>query len=145
MKMYLDGKSVNSLHIIKHDIDTNNCTMIPSDLQAGVTCFARGQKVTGTGKSFEFANYGQLTTNSSRYVPTNINVIQVTSIEYPIKLNMDFETIKGSDFANEQVIATVITDDGEYDLVATIQSNIMRITCDKTFRLQIFYGKDNYS
>lgn len=144
MKMYLDGKSVNSLHIIKHDIDTNSATMVASDLQAGITCFARGQKITGTGKSFEFANYGHLDTNLSRYVPTDINVIEIASTEYPIKSNINMTSVNSVDFSNEQLIGTVIINGTEYDLVASVKSNIMKITCDETIRLQIFYGKDNY-
>jgi hypothetical protein len=144
MKMIYGGVPVNSLKVRHYEIDTNSATVQPSDLQAGVTCFARGQKVTGTGKSFEFANYGQYTTNSSKYVPTNINIVEVASSEYPIKLNMNLSLMKDTDFSQEQNIATVIIDGKEYDLVISVKSNIMKVVCDKTVQLQIFYGKDNY-
>lgn len=145
MKMYLGNIPINFLNVTKTDVSTNDATLQASDLQSGITAYAKGKKVTGTGKSFEFANYGHLDTNLSRYVPTDINVIQVTSTEYPIKSNMDFETIKGGDFTNGQTVATVTVNGNEYDLIMSIQSNIMMISCDESVRLQIFYGKDNYS
>ena len=73
--------------------------MIASDLQAGKTAVARGQKITGTGKSFEFANYGELRTNADRFVPSNINVIEVSSMEYPIKLSISLTEMVDIDFS----------------------------------------------
>ena len=145
MKMFYGNTPVNSMRVIKHDVSTNDATMKASDLQAGITAYAKGKKITGTGKSFEFANYGHLDTNLSRYVPTNVNVIQIASTEYPIKSNMDFETIKVSDFTNGQKIASVTINNNEYDLTVSIQSNIMKVMCDEDIRLQVFYGKDNYA
>lgn len=131
---------------VKHyEMSTQDCDMVASDLQAGKTAVARGRKITGTGKSFEFANYGYLHTNTSRYVPNNINIIEVSSSEYPIKLTLDLLSMQDMDFSNEQKVATVIIDNNEYDLVVSVQSNIMKILCDETIRLQVFYGKDNYA
>lgn len=144
MKMFYNGTSIKSLNIKHFEVSTNDCTAIPSDLQSGVTCVSKGKKITGTGKSFEFANYGHIETNTSRYIPANINFIEVASIEYPIKSNIDLNLVKDVDFSNGQLIGKVIIDNNEYDLVVTVQSNVMRITCDETIRLQIFYGKDNY-
>ena len=141
MKLMLGGTPVKKMMI--HN-DTMDATMVASDLQAGVTAYANGQKITGTGKSFEFANYGDLYTNSSRYVPANINIIEITSSDYPVKSDLDLLLMKDVDFSNGQKVATVIMENDEYDLTVSVRSNIMKISCDQTVRLQVFYGKDNY-
>lgn len=81
--MIYGGVPVNSMKISYYEMDTNDCDMIASDLQAGKTAVARGQKITGTGKSFEFATYGYITTNIPTPIPTNINVIHLGCMEYP--------------------------------------------------------------
>ena len=141
MKLMLGGTPVKKMMI--HN-DTMDATMVASDLQAGITAYANGQKVTGTGKSFEFANYGLLQTNASTYVPTNINIIEVSSLQYPIKLNIELSQMRNINFAEKQNIGSALIDGIEYNLIAQVTSNILRITCDKTFALQAFYGKDNY-
>lgn len=140
MKLMLGGTSVKKMMI--HN-DTMDATMVASDMQAGVTAYANGQKITGTGKSFEFANYGAIKTNTSRYIPNNINVIELASSEYPIKLTLELDAMKNTDFSNKQV-AIVNIDGTDYDLTVNAGSNLLNIVCDKTFTLQLFYGKDNY-
>lgn len=141
MKLMLGGTPVKKMMI--HN-DTMDATMVASDMQAGVTAYANGQKITGTGKSFEFANYGALKTNLSTYVPTNINVIEVSSMQYPVRLNMELSQMKNVDFSKAQVIGSVFINNVEYDLVAQVTANILKITCNESFYLQVFYGKDNY-
>ena len=141
MKLMLGGTPVKKMMI--HN-DTMDATMVASDLQAGVTAYANGQKVTGTGKSFEFANYGGLKTNTSRFIPSSINIIELSSAEYPVKLKSTISDLVNLDFSAGQPIATVIIDGSEYDLIVSVNSNILKINCDKTFYLEVFYGKDNY-
>lgn len=144
MKMMYNGTQIKSLNVKHYEMDTNSATVQSSDLQAGVTCFARGKKITGTGKAFEFAQYGDLPTNSMRYVPSNINIVEVASSEYPVKLNIELGLMKNTDFSSEKNIATVIIDGIEYNLKASVVSNFLKISCDKTILLQVFYGKDCY-
>lgn len=144
MKMMYNGTPVKSLNVHHFEQDTNSATVQPSDLQAGVTCFGRGRKITGTGKSFEFANYGLLQTNASRYVPTNINIIELASVEYPVRLTLNLDELYNLDFSTSQTIATANINGIEYDLSVVVSSNILKVNCDKTFALQVFYGKDNY-
>ena len=144
MKMFYGGVPVNSMKVHHFEMDTNDATIVPSDLQSGVTAYARGQKITGTGKSFEFANYGGLLTNSKRYVPDIINVIEISSLVYPIKQNIELNNQREIDFSTSQHIADAIIDGVSYPITVVISSNFLTISCDQTFTMQVFYGKDNY-
>ena len=144
MKMMYNGIPIKSLNIKHFEVSTNDATLRESDMQTGVTAYARGRKVVGTGKAFEFANYGGLVTNTDRFVPNDINVIEISSINYPIKSNFELQSMKNIDFSNTQNIATVVIDGNEYDLIVSVKSNTLTISCDKTIELQVFYGKDNY-
>lgn len=48
MKCYLGISPVKSLNIRKLDVDTNDATIVASDMQTGSIAYAKGQKVTGT-------------------------------------------------------------------------------------------------
>lgn len=144
MKMFYKGTPVKSLNIKHYEMDTNSCDMIASDLQAGKTAVARGQKITGTGKSFEFANYGGTFTNFSILIPAMINVIEVASTTYPIKLSISLSNMKNTDFSSSQNIGSVLIDNVEYPISSTVTDGTLRLNCDKTISLQVFYGKDNY-
>lgn len=141
MKLMLGNTPVKKMMI--HN-DTQDATMVASDLQAGVTAYAGGQKITGTGKSFEFARYGALRTNIRQYIPTSINVIEIVSTEYPVKHSVNLINIKDMDFSTPQQVATVFIDGVEYVLNVSLVSKMLTISCDKTFYLQVFLGKDNY-
>lgn len=142
--MIYGGVPVNSMKVKHYELNTNDCDMIASDLQAGKTAVARGKKITGTGKSFEFAYYGDFTANTRRYVPSNINVVDVSSTEYPVKLSINLLSMQYMDFSGEQKVAKIIIDNNEYDLTVSVQSSMLKISCEKNVRLQVFYGKDNY-
>ena len=141
MKLMLGGTPVKKMMI--HN-DTMDATMVASDLQAGVTAYANGLKVTGTGKSFEFAFYGKHKTNVAQYIPTSINVIKISSLEHPIKLIVALNNMKDLDFTIAQTIASVIIDNIEYDITVQAVNNFLTISCEQTINLQVFYGKDNY-
>lgn len=45
MKMYYGGTPIKSLNVKHYEMSTSDATVQPSDLQSGVTCYARGQKL----------------------------------------------------------------------------------------------------
>lgn len=144
MKMYYGNTPINSLNIKHYEMDTNSATVKPSDLQAGVTCFGRGQKIIGTGKSFEFANYGKMETNTSFYVPDEINVIEIASLEYPIQSIIPFSSMGNIDFSTIQAIGKVNIDGSDIEITAKVENNLLTLSCLNTISLQVFYGRDNY-
>lgn len=144
MKMMYGNVPIKSLNVKHFELDSNSCDMVASDLQAGKTAVAKGRKITGTGKSFEFANYGKLETNIPTYVPSDINIIELSSLDYPIKLTAELTSLKNLDFSTSQTIATVTVNGVEYNLNVSVNSNLLIINCDQRFFLQVFYGKDNY-
>lgn len=145
MKMMYNGAPIKSLNIKHYEMSTNDCDMIASDLQVGKTAVAKGRKITGTGKAFEFAMYGALHTNAIMFVPDNINIIEVASTEHPIRLSILLESMKYVDFSSDQKIGVVIIEGVEYDLIASVKSNILMVSCEKDIQLQVFFGKDNYT
>lgn len=144
MKLMYGNVPVKNLHITKHDVSTNDATVVASDLQAGVTAYARGQKITGTGKSFEFADYGGFNTNLPIIIDNTINVIEITSTIYPIKSTIPLSDMKNTDFSVSQTIGVVIIDSVEYPVIVSISNGTLTLSCDKTVTLEVFYGKDNY-
>ena len=145
MKLMYGNVPVKSMNIHSYELSTNDCTAIPSDLQAGVTCVSKGKKITGTGKSFEFANYGSTETNIPDFVPTSINVVEITSVDYPIKSIIAFRDMSSIDFSNEQDIGTVVVDGVEYPITVKVNGNFLTFNCEKTITLESFYGKDRYT
>lgn len=145
MKMMYGNVPFKGLKVKSFGVDTNDCTMVASDLQAGVTAVARGKKITGTGKSFEFAQYGRTSLNFPIVIPANINVIELASTEYPVRMLYSVNNIKDIDFSSKQDIAKIIIDNEEYTISLVINNNMMTISCDKSISLEVFYGKDNYT
>ena len=145
MKMIYGGVPVNSLKVKHYEMDTNDCDMIASDLQAGKTAVARGQKIIGTGKSFEFASYGELETNVPDYAPVSINIIEIASLEYPIRSSYALNDMKDIDFSTEQTIGFATIDGVEYPITAKVEGVLITLGCEKTIALEIFYGRDRYA
>ncbi len=144
MKMFYGKTPVKSLNIKHYELSTNDATLKPSDMQSGVTAYAKGKKVTGTGKSFEFATYGKMKTNQVQYVPSSINVIEIASLEYPVQLSIALSDMENVDFSIEQIVGNIIVDNMGYELKVQAINNFLTVSCDKTVNLQVFYGKDNY-
>ena len=145
MKLAYGSVPVKALNINYFEQDTNDCDMVASDLQAGKTAVARGQKIEGTGKCFEFAYYGAFKTNSVNFVPSIINTIEIASLDYPIKHSIALSDMVDVDFSVEQNIGTVIIGNVEYPITMTIENSILVLNCEKTITLQVFLGRDNYA
>lgn len=144
MKFIYGGVPYNTTKIKHYEVPTNDCDMVASDLQAGKTGVARGRKIIGTGKSFEFAYYGTTITNLQEYMPSLINVVEITSVDYPIKSLIGFDEMIGVDFTTERTIGVVVIDNIEYPINIKVEDNILIFSCEKTISLEFFYGKDNY-
>ena len=115
MKLMYGNVPVKALNINYFEQDTNDCDMIASDLQAGKTAVARGKKITGTGKSFEFARYGQLVTNESDYVPSDINIVHICSLDNPVKLTIALNNMKNQDFSAPLEIGSMFVNNVFYE------------------------------
>lgn len=144
MKMMYGNVPVTNLQIVKHDVSTDDATMFASDLQAGVTAYARGQKITGTGKAFSFASYGSMFTNESTIIPQNINIIEIASTNYPVQLKIELKNMKDVDFTVSQLAAVILVDGVSYDITVEVNNGELILACDQTLKLQVFFGKDDY-
>ena len=144
MKMFLGNAPIKTLKLKHYELDTNNCDVTPSDLQSGISCFARGQKIIGTGKCFEFARYGTAFTNVATKISGVINVIEIASLDYPVQSFIAMNDMRNIDFTNSQTIGNVIIDEIAYPITVIITDNKITISCDKTIKFQVFYGRDNY-
>lgn len=144
MKMIYGGVPVNSMKVKHYELNTNDCDMIASDLQAGKTAVARGKKITGTGKAFSFASYGKWSTNFPNFVPTAINTIQISSTQHPIRMTIPFKDMKNHDFSTAQIMAEVTIDNIAYPMRVSVVDGLFDVICDKTIDIELFFGKDEY-
>lgn len=144
MKMFYKGTPVKSLNIKHYEVSTNDATLKASDLQSGVTAYAKGKKVTGTGKAFSFASYGSWFTNESIFIPATINVIQIGSVEYPVKMTVPMNSMYSYDFTTSQEVAEVTIDGVVYPISVSVQNGEFLAACEKTINIELFYGKDEY-
>ena len=145
MKMMYNGTPIKSLNIKHYEISTNDCDMIASDLQVGKTAVARGKKITGTGKSFEFATYGGIWANEEWPIPSNkINVVHINCLSYPTQSVVAIDEVRNLDFSTPKIIGNVTIDSISYPIKVSVIDSIFTIICEKDIKLEVFYGKDNY-
>lgn len=144
MKLIYGGVPYNTTKVRHYETNTNDATLRSFDLQAGVTAYARGKKVTGTGKAFSFAMYGRWMTNESDIVPSEINIVHIGSTDYPIRMTATLDEIRFYDFSVPQEVAEVVIDGTTYPLLVSVQDGEFLVSCDRTINIQLFYGKDEY-
>lgn len=145
MKMIYNGAPVKSLNVHHFEMDTNDATLTAPDMQVGITAYAKGKKIIGTGKAFEFATYGAMETNKSDFIPTLINVVEIASLDYPIRNLIAFKNMRDIDFSIGQVVGNVLIENIEYPITINIKDNIVTFNCEKEVTLQVFLGKDRYT
>lgn len=141
MKMYLGDVPVKALYT---HTDTDEGNITAPDMQSGMIAFAKGVKLTGTGKAFAFASYGQISTNKALPVPSIINVIEVSSLTYPVKTNIALSSMKNTNFSTIQKIGAVTINGTEYDITAQVSNNMLTVGCSKDISLEVFYGRDEH-
>ncbi len=57
MSIYFQGKRISGMGALTEP-STYDADITPENMQNGMTAYAQGKKVIGTGKAFEFAEYG---------------------------------------------------------------------------------------
>lgn len=144
MKMMYNGTPIKSLNIKHFEVSTNDATLKASDMQSGITAYAKGKKVTGTGKSFSFAMYGKVPTNLKMPIPDIINVVYIASVDYPIKHQIDFANMVYTDFSGSNAVAKVVISNIEYPINLVIENDMISFDCEEEINLEVFYGKDEY-
>ena len=139
MKMYLGDVPVKALYT---HTDTDEGNITAPDMQSGMIAFAKGVKLTGTGKAFAFASYGQISTNKALPVPSIINVIEVSSLTYPVKTNIALSSMKNTNFSTIQKIGVVTINGTAYDITAQVSNNMLTVGCSKDISHEEIYGRD---
>lgn len=144
MKMIYGGTPVNSMKVRHYEVNTNGATTVPSAVQAGLTYFANGRQEVGTGKSFSFASYGRWATNEPDFIFTDINTVQIGSMDYPVRMKISMYESHSCDFSTPQEVAEVVIDGVTYPMTVSVQNGEFLVACEKTIDIQLFIGKDEY-
>lgn len=145
MKMIYNGTPVKSLNVHHFEMNTNDCDMVASDLQAGKTAVARGQKITGTGKCFSFAFYGRCNSNEIIPIPVStVNTVLISADSYAVKMTKTILELQGLDFTNPQDVAVITIDGTDYMVTVQTSNSMITVACEKTVALQVLFGKDEY-
>lgn len=144
MKMFYGNVPVNSMKVKHYEMNTNDSNLKPSDMQSGIVAYGKGKRIVGTGKAFEFASYGNWTTNLPFVVPAIVNVVQIGSLDYSIRMIVPVGNMALLDFTIPQKIAEVTIDGVTYPITVIVQNGMLTASCEHTINIQLFFGKDNY-
>lgn len=145
MKMMYNGTQIKSLNVNHYEMSTQDATLKESDMQTGVTAYARGRKITGTGKAFSFALYGGCNSNDIIPIPVeSINTVSISCTTYPVRMTTPIEDLRFIDFSTAKTVAIMTVNGIDYPISISVLNNMITITCDKTATLQVVFGKDEY-
>lgn len=136
---------------------TYDADITPENMQNGMTAYAKGKKVVGTGKAFEEAGYGKRTIAAIR--DTYGNEKYGISIFTEIKPNLLFiaSTTEGDvvlqtnhilDLAENETISIGVNHSASGDLKVSYDGTHLKFyfenTDNKKTKLIYFFGKDNH-
>lgn len=140
---------------IQNAPNTYDADITAVDMQHGKTAWAKGKKVVGTGKAFEFANYGLKKVQPNIEIDgeekygiqfeappgTNLIIISVSRGDNITQSSHLVELIEGESIEIGQNVTTgggiFLRQDG------TLLKIFFTTLQDEETRLRYFYGKDN--
>lgn len=156
MPYYIGNKKIKKVGVLTEP-NSYQTTITPADMQMGMTAVSKGKVITGTGKAFEFAQYGSKiitsiidkngverkgvtfdydnTTNLVFVAPTTSGNV-ILQEDYLIKLVEGKETIIASDNTTGGDLRAYY--DGERLIIYLTQPT------DELTILRFFIGKDNH-
>lgn len=117
MSYIVNGKQVKSVGIITEP-SSYGTDITPEDMQSGRTAVSKGKIITGTGRAFEFARYGQYTVeivqdenNNDVYgamlkVKPECNIVFISSVSNGDMFSQNSFIFNVSDFNDPIKIAT---------------------------------------
>lgn len=139
-------------------LDTSDADITPADMQNGKIGYANGKKVIGTGKCFEFANYGTATFDlifdehgNDRYgimmkIPSITNTLFISSIPNSDIVVQEVFNITEIEENKAVKVGTNFTTNG--DIFVFHSQGYIFIYCDDIqntkSELNYFIGKDVY-
>lgn len=156
MPYYIGNKKIKKVGVLTEP-NSYQTTITPADMQMGMTAVSKGKVITGTGKAFEFVQYGSKiitsiidkngverkgvtfdydnTTNLVFVAPTTSGNV-ILQEDYLIKLVEGKETIIASDNTTGGDLRAYY--DGERLIMYLTQPT------DELTILRFFIGKDNH-
>lgn len=155
MAIGMGGKVYNTVSVLTEP-NTYDADITPENMRHGMTAYAKGKKVTGTGKAFAFVNYGegqlqklQDEDGNERYGFTIFskiepNLIFITPTETG---DIVLQTNHVVDMKTYKPIAIGVNHTASGNVIAIYKENRIKIylenTQDNLTRLKFFCGKDN--